>query len=167
MKRQTLSLLTATIALVGCTAAGPAFVARLGADPVVSGGTYSSGGGVSIAADVREYQGKTMLCGVWAQSRAQSVLTNLVEPKLLGSGSVSFGDSVLVRGLLFMHEVNPAPDYAGQEARCVVTERAWQAGDDTRRPQIHIPGQVVHVEGDDMGTFAVTFRQTGPGAGDN
>lgn len=139
----------------------------LGPDPVVSGGTYSSGGGVSIAVDVRENDGKTMLCGVWAQSRAQSVLTKRVEPKLLGSASVSFGDSVLARGFLFMPEVDPAPDYAGQEARCLVTERAWQAGDESRRPQIHIPAQVVHIESDDIGSFAVTFRQTGPGAGES
>ena len=167
MTRKTLFLLGATIALAACTVARPTVVARLGVDPVVSGGTYSSGGGVSVAVDVRENNGKTMLCGVWAQSRAQSVLTNDVEPRLLGSGSVSFGDDVLVRGLLFMPEVAPAPEYAGQQAGCVVTERTWQAGDDTRRPQIHIPGQVVHVEGDDIGTFAVTFRQTGPGAGDS
>jgi len=167
MTRQILSLLGATIALAACTVADPTVVTRLGANPVVSGGTYSSGGGVSIAVDVRENDGKTMLCGVWAQSRAQSVLTKRVEPKLLGSASVSFGDSVLARGLLFMPEVDPAPDYAGREARCLVTERAWQAGDESRRPQIHIPAQVVHVESDEMGGFAVTFRQTGPGAGES
>ena len=167
MTRQTLTLLGATLALAACTAAGPDVVARLGADPVVSGGTYSSGGGISIAVDVLENNGKTMLCGVWAQSRAQSVLTNGVEANLLGSGSVSFGETALARGLLFMPEVDPAADYAGQEARCVVSERAWQAGDESRRPQIHIPGQVVHVESDEMGGFAVTFRQTGPGAGES
>ncbi|MDT8328679.1 MAG: hypothetical protein RQ750_15065 [Roseovarius sp.] len=153
--------------LAACATTTGTATARLGTDPVVSGGTYSSGGGVSVAVDTREYNGKTMVCGVWAQSRAQSTLTKGVEPGLLGSGSVSLGDSVLVRGLLFMREVAPAADYAGSEARCVVSERPWQVGDEARRPIISIPGQVVHVEGDDYGHFTVTFRQTGPGAGDS
>ncbi|SLN51091.1 hypothetical protein ROG8370_02272 [Roseovarius gaetbuli] len=158
-------LILSTGLLAACATTTGTATARLGADPVVSGGTYSSGGGISVAVDVLESNGKTMVCGVWAQSRAQSTLTNGVEPRLLGSGSVSLGDAVLVRGLLFMQEVAPAADYAASEARCVVSDRPWQAGDEARRPSINIPAQVVHVEGDEMGYFTVTFRQTGPGAG--
>lgn len=153
--------------LAACATITDTATARLGPDPVVSGGTYSSGGGISVAVDLREFQGKTMMCGVWAQSRQQSVLTKGVEPRLLGSGSVYLDDTVLVRGLLFMPEVAPAADYAGSEARCVVTERAWQVGDATRRPQIHIPQQVVYTEGGELGNFTVIFHQTGPAAGDS
>lgn len=153
--------------LAACSTTTGTATARLGADPVVSGGTYSSGGGITVAVDVRESNGKTMVCGVWAQSRAQSVLTKGVEPRVLGSGSVSLGDAVLVRGLSFMPEIAPAADYAASEARCVVSDHPWQAGDGARRPRISIPGQVVYKEGDDLGHFTVTFRQTGPGAGDS
>ena len=41
--------------LAGCTAAtAPQTVARLGADPVLSGGSYDSGGGITVAIDLRE-----------------------------------------------------------------------------------------------------------------
>ncbi len=140
-------------------------LARLGADPVVSGGSYDSGGGLSVAVDLREQQGRVMVCGVWAQSHQQSVLTMGKAVDVMGSGSVYLDDAALVRGLVFMREVPPAVDYAGLEAGCVVTERAWQAAYAERAPVIRLPRQVVHVEGDDFGHFVVTFTQTGPGAG--
>lgn len=153
------------LALAGCTVAGPQMVARLGADPVISGGSYDSGGGLSVAVDLREEAGRVMVCGVWAQSHQQSILTKGKAVDVMGSGSVYLGDAALVRGLAFMREVAPAADYGGQEAGCVVTDRVWQAGDARARPVIRLPRQVVHVEGDGLGHFVVTFRQTGPGAG--
>ncbi|MDW3117041.1 MAG: hypothetical protein R8G60_04075 [Roseovarius pacificus] len=64
-----------------------------------------------------------------------------------------------------MREVEPRADYGGAEAQCVITERPWRAGDETRRPTVRIPGQVVADESDENGTMIVEFRPTGPGAG--
>ncbi|WP_297774602.1 hypothetical protein [uncultured Roseovarius sp.] len=158
------SLIIGVLALVGCAETGPQLVARLGSDPVVSGGTYDSGGGLSVAVDIREYQGRTMVCGVWAQSRQQSILTKYSAPKVIRSGAVYLGRDVLVRGLGFMPEVEPAEDYAGQEAGCTVTGRPWQATDASQTPVLQLPRQVVHVEDDESGTFVVVFKQTGPEA---
>lgn len=163
--RQALSVV-AMLAVAGCDTLSPQTVARLGPDPVLSGGTYTSGGGITVAVDLRESNGRTLVCGVWAQSRQQSVLTNGVEPRLLGSGSVVLGREVLLRGLLFMREVPPMADYAGQEAGCVLSARPWVAGDENRRPAIRIPRQNVYVDADEGGTIIVRFIQTGPGAGD-
>ncbi len=150
--------------LAGCApATGPQVVAQLGSDPVLAGGTYSSGGGLTVAADLREYQDRTLVCGVWAQSDQQSILSKGKARGVLDSGSVSVDGQTLVRGLRFMKEVPPMADYAGQEAGCTLTERPWQAGGATI--EIRIPRQVVHVESDEQGSFSVTFRQTGPGAG--
>ena len=157
-------MMLAALVVAGCTATGPQTVARLGADPVVSGGSYDTGGGLSVAVDIREAQGRVLLCGVWAQSHQQSVLTKGKAVDVMGTGAVYLGDRALARGLVFMREVPPAHDYAGQEAGCVLTERAWQASYAEARPVIRLPRQVVHVEGD-LGHFVVTFRQTGPGAG--
>ena len=153
-------------ALAGCGAAtGPQVVARLGPDPVLAGGTYSTGGGLTVAADLREYQGRTLVCGVWAQSAQQSILTKGKARGVVATGSVAVGGQTVVRGLGFMREVPPMADYAGQEARCTLTDRAWQAGDEARQVEIRIPRQVVHVEIDEQGGFSVTFKQSGPGAG--
>ncbi|MBQ0809634.1 hypothetical protein [Roseovarius sp.] len=158
-------MMLAVLVLAGCTAFGPQMVARLGSDPVLSGGRYDSGGGLTVAADIREAQGRVLLCGVWAQSHQQSVLTKGKAVDVMGTGAVFLDGAALARGLVFMREVPPARDYGGQEAGCVLTERVWQAGYATAEPVIRLPRQVVHVEGD-LGHFVVTFRQTGPGAGE-
>lgn len=157
-------MMLAVLVLAGCTAVGPQMVARLGSDPVLSGGSYDSGGGLTVAADIREAQGRVLLCGVWAQSHQQSVLTKGKAVDVMGTGAVFLDGAALARGLVFMREVPPARDYAGQEAGCVMTERVWQAGYAEAAPVIRLPRQVVHVEGD-LGHFVVVFRQTGPGAG--
>jgi hypothetical protein len=152
--------------LAGCAAwTGPKIVAQLGSGAVLSGGTYSSGGGLTVAADLREYQGRTLFCGVWAQSEQQSILTKGKARGVVATGNVSVDGQTIVRDLGFMQEVPPMADYAGQEAGCTLTDRAWQTGDEARRIKIRIPRQVVHVEIDEQGGFTVTFKQSGPGAG--
>lgn len=165
LKITTISMLCVTF-LMSCSTLEPNAVSRLGDTPVLSGGTYTSGGGITVAADVRNDNGQTMVCGVWAQSVHQSVLTSHVERQVLGSGSVYLGKEPVVRGLVFMTEVEPMPDYSGQTAGCVRTDRQWQAGDDVKRARIRIPRQVVYFDGDEFtGGPIVYFYQSGPGAG--
>ncbi len=163
----TLTCLTA-LTLSACTPYSEVGMARLSATPVVSGGSYTSGGGLTVAADLREYEGMTMACGVWAQSRRQSVLTKHVESKVLSSGAIYLGGERVVQGFTFMKEVEPTGKYGGLEAPCVKTERPWQAGDERKTVNIRIPRQVVvqEVDGDidGGGGFIVYFKQTGPGA---
>jgi len=161
MIRSAMTLATAGL-LAACTAPPPPTVARLGADPVVSGGSYDSGGGITVAVDLRERDGRTMVCGVWAESVQQSVLTNNKARGVLDTGNIAVGGEMILRGLRFLAEVEPMADYGGQEGHCAMTSRPWQAG----RAEIRIPQHVVHVEDDDLGgTFVVRFKQSGPGAG--
>lgn len=150
-------------ALAGC-AIGPDGVAPLGPDHVISGGSYSTGGGLTVAMDLREYQGQTLVCGVWAQSDRQFAKTRDKARNVMGSGSVAVGGRTILRGLGFMNEVSPMADYTGQEAGCRLIDRPWQPGA-TERAEIRLPQQPVHVEKDEAGSFEVRFRQTGPGAG--
>ncbi len=152
--------------VAACTPLEPQVLARLGAAPALAGGTYSTGGGMTVAADLREYEGRTMVCGVWAQSPRQHYMTNFAEPKVLGSGSVYLRGAAVLRGLVFMREVAPQADYAGQEAGCVVTDRPWQAGDDEAGIEIRLPRQIVAVEGEEPDGLRISrFDPTGPGAG--
>lgn len=165
---QTITSVACFLLLTACTATMPTATAKLGPSPALGGGTYSSGGGITVAADVQDYEGRTLVCGVWAQSRQQSILTKLVEPRLLGSGAVFLDRETLVRGILFMREVSPSADYSGMNANCVVTDRPWRPADEAKQVTVRIPRQVVADESDGLGIFGgpvVVFRPTGPGAG--
>jgi hypothetical protein len=150
------------LTLAGCASVQDAGVARLGDAPVLGGGSYDSGGGLTVAADLREQDGFAVVCGVWAQSLQQSVLTKGVEPRVLGSGVVFVGDRAAVRGLVFMNEVAPAQSYAGAMANCVRTELRWS---EAQGPvTIRLPRQLVYRDADDDGVTEVYFEPTGPGA---
>lgn len=157
------------------TAAGCSFErlpeapSRLGPSPALSGGSYTSGGGITVATEVREANGLTAVCGAWAQSHQQSILTKHVEMELLQTGTVYLGKERLLTGLNFMKEVPPAESYANSEAVCVRTQRPWRDGDEARPVMTRIPRQIVHIEnGDELGggAFVVYYRADGPAAGD-
>ncbi|MEO3415463.1 hypothetical protein AAFO92_12475 [Roseovarius sp. CAU 1744] len=170
MSARSACLTGVVLALAACALPRTDVVARLGENPVVSGGTYTSGGGLTVAVDLREFDGKMLVCGVWALSRQQSALTKLAEHQVLGSGSVHLGRERLLSNLLYMRRVDPAPSYGGQEANCAATGRAWRAGYAALRPEIHIPEQIVANESEGLlilGGPIVRFRQTGPGAGES
>jgi len=143
----------------------PAGKATLGANPVLGGGSFSSGGGLTVAAELRESAGRVAVCGVWAQSERQSVLTKFKAARVIGTGSVAVNGETLVSGLQFMPEVAPMGNYAGAQASCVRTERAW--GDSLRqaRVDINIARQVVERDVSQSGVMEVVFKPTGPGAG--
>ncbi|MFD0859065.1 hypothetical protein [Roseovarius aquimarinus] len=159
----------AAAALGACASPNmPAGTATLGASPTVGGGTFTSPGGLSIAVDARDIGGRTGICGVWAESINQSVMTRNSGPKILASGGVTLGGEGVARGLSFLRKVEPAESYAGMEANCVVSERPWRAGDEARELRIHIPRQVVYngLDGDFgvSGGILIWFRPGGPGA---
>lgn len=141
------------------------FSATLPQSPSVDGGTFTSGGGLTVAAAVRNIDGATGVCGVWAQSTRQSALTTNKAPIVLGNGVIFLGQERLAQNLLFMREVAPMSDYGRQQAGCVRIDRPWQAGDADRAVTIRIPRQIVANEaGDAEPGPIVEFIQTGPGA---
>jgi hypothetical protein len=155
----------ATLALAACTTVQPAGKATLGPNPVLGGGSFSSGGGLTVAADLRESAGRVAVCGVWAQSERQSVLTKFKAKRVIGTGSIAVNGETVVRGLQFMPEVAPMADYAGAQAACVRTERAWAENLRQARVDINIARQVVEREISPGGVLEVVFKPTGPGAG--
>lgn len=159
--------LIASLALTACTTyVGPETVSRLGEAPTLSGGTFSSGGGITVAADIREQNGRTLLCGVWAQSEAQSVLTKGRARDVMTKGSVRLDGVQIAQQLSFMREVEPDVGYGGSSANCRLIDRPWQAGDEGRDLTIRIPRHVVYREYDDGGGIVVVFfNPAGPGAG--
>lgn len=166
MKTSSLPLTISAALLMSCAPPSTPATAKLGEDPVLSGGRYTSGGGLTVAASVREARGQTLVCGVWAQSEQQSVLTKNVERNVLSSGAVFLGGERLVQDLFFMREVDPQPSYAGLPANCELVARAWQPGDEAKQVTVAIARQVVADERDSDGTGPVFYFEPGePAAG--
>ncbi len=155
------------LALASCTTyVGQASTTFLGDETLVSGGKYSSGGGITVAAELREVNGQTMVCGAWAQSIEQSILTKGAARGVLASSSIYHGRERVAQDLTFMKEVIPAGDYTASEARCRLTERPWQPGQTSKDFSIRMPRKLVYRDFDDLGGGVfVYFTQSGPEAG--
>ena len=164
MKLAYISLIS-SMALAACSTPEADFVARLGATPTLDGGTYSTGGGLTVAADIREKDGNTLVCGAWAQSRQQSVLSQRGDRRVLPTGVVYLGKERVMQNFLFMREVSPSADYSGEEANCRLLDRPWQVSDAGSELSIRLPRQVIDADYDEFGGLTVYFYQTGPGAG--
>lgn len=151
------AILGLSVLLAACAATQPVGRRALGPDPVISGGRYDSGGGVIVAVDLRESEGRTMVCGIWAEGEGQASLTRGPKSEVLASGSVYLDREAIVRGLGFLREVPRAESYAGAPAGCVLTRRPWRAGDVTRRPMVRFPRKDLYLDAEDVGGDMVKF----------
>lgn len=164
MKLKKLSPISALL-LAACVESGTTAVAKLSDNPVLSGGSYTTGGGITVAADIRERDGRTMVCGVWAESRHQSAQARGKASRVVSTGSVYLGSERIAQDLLFMRKVPPMASYGGLDAGCELTKRPWQAGDASRKPTIRIPRQLVSHDLGPSSGLTVYFKQGAPGAG--
>ena len=152
------------LVLSACTPAEQAGMRQLGAAPTLDGGSFSSGGGLTVALDLRPIAGRTGICGVWAESDNQSVLSKGRAREVVRTGSAYLDGQILHRDLGFARKVAPPTSYAGLEANCIRTERPWREEDANKALNIRIPRQVVYHDHSEEGSgIKVLFRQTGPG----
>ena len=80
------ALLTATF--LSLATPSLAASAKLGPGAVLSGGEYSTGGGITVAIEPRDIGGKLGFCGVWAQSTSMSAYTRRAASSVLTKGVV-------------------------------------------------------------------------------
>lgn len=151
--------------LTACVSSGPETVAKLSAKPALDGGSYSAGGGITVATDIREKDGKTMVCGVWAEG--YDVPKQLKErgKRVMSSGAVYVGSKRVAQDLQFMRKIAPQNNYGGQDAKCQITGQPWKAEYASLKPDVRIPQQILNTKGSTSPGQGVKFRQTGPGAG--
>ena len=160
-------VLTILAITAACTVRTPSGTAVLGPNPAMAGGTFTSPGGVTLAAEVIEIAGQTGVCGVWSESDNQSVLTKNRAQRVLDPAAVILGNEALLTGLQFLRQVPPrrGDSYGGVEADCVVLKRPWSAVDATKRTRITVPRFVLYQDVDDLsGGLRVIFRPSGPSA---
>ncbi|MEO0371130.1 MAG: hypothetical protein AAF231_06705 [Pseudomonadota bacterium] len=116
--------------------------AKLGSGALVTGGDYSTGGGLTVAVEPRAINGQLGFCGVWAQSEALSVYTRKAAARVLTKGVINIDGQRVVRNLNFLNRVRPSPSYSGAPAGCIVVNRPW-SGDTASRMTIRIPRQKI------------------------
>lgn len=114
---------------------------KLGPNPALTGGEYTTGGGLTVAMETRNIAGNLALCGVWAQSASMSVYSRRAAPRVLAKGVARLNGQVIARNFGFLNRVAPAENYAGSTATCIVLNRAWRAQDATTRLELRIPRQ--------------------------
>ena len=124
-------------------------------------GSYSSGGGITIATELRPKAGKTALCGTWAESASQSSYTVGTARNIVKLASVYVEGRRIYQDLGVLPKTAPKLDYAGAPARCVLTDLPWRAG---RVPEVFIPRQQISRGNGGGSDPHITFRQTGVGA---
>lgn len=156
-------LFAACLLAAPATPAGAGEAPRLGPAPVLGGGQYSTGGGITVAVELRDIGGRTGLCGVWAQSEQLTVYVRNAGRRVLSKGSIALDGRILTNNLDFLKRVAPAPGYAGAPAGCVRLARPWRPGDAERRLEVWIPRQQVYFDknGRDGGGPRITFRDKG------
>ena len=139
--------------------------ARLGPAPVLGGGSYSTGGGITVAVELRPIDGHMGLCGVWAQSRQLPVVIRHKAHDVLAKGTIVLDGRILTYNFDFLRQVDPAKSYAGALAGCVKLARPWRAGAAAGRLEIRIPRQLVYFDDRDWkhggGGLRITFRDKG------
>ena len=158
------STIPALALLAACTAGSSGDVTRLKTEPVLSGGTYSTGGGITVASAFRDIGGQTAVCGLWSESAVQTPYTKGKAKKVLSSGAVYLDGARLLSGVDFFAKIPPTTDYATVSAPCAVTEAPWRPGYADRVPDIRLPQQIVYQDRGGIKGPIVEFRQTGPGA---
>ena len=115
----------------------------LGQNAAMTGGEYTTGGGITVAMEAREIGGKLGLCGVWAQSRRMSAYTSNAASRVLAKGVARLNGEVVATDFRFLNRVLPAASYAGAPATCVVLNRPWQAFYRQAPLQLRIPKQKI------------------------
>lgn len=125
-------------------------------------GTFSSGGGLTIATELRRTaDGGTALCGVWSESKSQSSYTIGKARESVRLATVYVDGRRIAQNLGALPQVAPRLDYAGAPARCIGTNLAWQAG---RVPEVFMPRRQVSRSNGGGSDPDIDFRQTGSGA---
>lgn len=135
--------LLATVCVALGTTAFANTAVKLGPNAAMTGGDYSTGGGLTVAMETREIGGKLGLCGVWAQSESMSIYTRHEAPRILARGVASLNGQVITKDFGFLNRVRPSESYTGAPANCVVLNRAWSPSDGSASLTLRIPRQKV------------------------
>lgn len=134
----------------------------LGPQVSLAHGTFSSGGGLTIATELRPTtDGRTALCGVWAESESQASYTTGIARDMVRLATVYVAGQRIAQNLAALPQIAPRLDYAGAPAGCILTDLAWQAG---LVPEVFVPRKQISRSNGGGSDPQIDFAQRGTGA---
>ncbi len=133
----------------------------LGPHTVLSGGEYSTGGGITVAVELRNLKGMAALCGAWSESRHLTIYLKGKSKKVLSNAVVLVNGNRAHQNLQFLKETNPTSSYTGEDGNCFELGRPWRSSDSSADIAISIPRQLVYFDrGKASAAEDIWFRQT-------
>lgn len=137
--------------------------AWLSATPARASGRYQTGGRVIVEAELQNRNGRTDLCGHWAEAGRQSPLTrNRAWDVLRLAEARDAAGRVLLRGLHRLNRVAAGPGMTGRTAACVDLERPWRPEIAEAGLQLHLPATVVYRNTTAEGQRVIRFAPVSP-----
>ncbi len=132
----------------------------LGAGHILAGGEYSTGGGITVAVELRNLSGETGLCGIWAESERLPAYVRHDRGGILAKGSIALNGQVLTHDLDFLNQVPPSVSYVGAPAGCIRLDRPWRDSDAKGRLEIRLPRRELRFGGGDDRGGGIRIRFT-------
>lgn len=117
---------------------------RLSPAATVTGGRYTSGGGLRVAVEVLPVRGRAHLCGAWSDLPGQVPQTEGVGRALLRAAHVTLGTRRLDVDPGELRRVRARGDYTGTHANCLDTGLDWRPALARERLRLHLPARVVY-----------------------
>jgi len=130
---------------------------RLSSGVSVTGGRYTSGGGLRVAVELMPVNGRAHLCGAWSELPVQVPQTEGVSRALLHGAEVTLGGRVLGVDVGDLRLVRARTDYPGTHANCLDTGLDWQAALTGQPLRLHLPARVVYRSSTTTGTRMIRF----------
>ncbi|PIV80146.1 MAG: orotidine 5-phosphate decarboxylase [Rhodobacteraceae bacterium CG17_big_fil_post_rev_8_21_14_2_50_63_15] len=110
----------------------------------VSEGRYSSGGGLRVAAEVVQINGRAHLCGVWSDLPPQVEMTEPLGREILRRSRAERDGQVLFTDLSGLRRVRARTDYTGAQANCLDSGRLWTPADARATLTLRLPTETVY-----------------------
>ncbi|MCL5775747.1 hypothetical protein M1105_01880 [Limibaculum sp. FT325] len=119
--------LCAAILIGACSGTIKTGMASEGVDAryVSGGGRLQWGDEIIALARVFEHKGKVAACGVWTV-RGESTMASGTHHLFAQAGVIQMDGRNVVQGFTFMRRAAFRDDMTGTQARCVVTNTAWE-----------------------------------------
>ena len=108
--------------------------------------TSSTGGAITVAAMVANYQGQALICGFWAQTQNLSgtARKTRILKKAMETSSVRIKNRTLAHNLIFMNEVSEEDFAIGVQANCKRSKVKWNPSMTNKLLEIRVPRRTAH-----------------------